>query len=408
MKRLLSLYVDSFRGLPRTVWLASAVTLVNRAGTMVLPFLSLYLVERLGLSTTAAGWFLGAFGLGSIAGSTLGGILAERFGSRRIMIASLIGASGGFLGLAVTERPIVIAALLFLVSMVGDAFRPAVMSYITDASEDASKTRALALLRLAVNAGMALGPAVGGFLAAIDYLWLFVGDATTCFSAGLLALFILPVVDGSDGALASSSVKTAPARPWKDQTFVLFLGLVLLTSCVFFQLLSTVPVWLRQEAGLSEAKIGLFFAVNALTVTFLEMPVVHFAERFRPLTVCSVGAVLVCLGFGLMPLTGGAFGWILATVMVWTLGEMLSAPFSNAVVAHRAPKGRSGRYMGAYGSMWSVALLVAPILGMAGYDRLGPSRFLYLVGSSGILLFFAYRALQRRWDRPERTGVQST
>jgi MFS family permease len=202
-----------------------------------------------------------------------------------------------------------------------------------------------------------------------------------------------------------------PSRPWKDQTFVLFLGLVLLTSCVFFQLLSTVPVWLRQEAGLSEAQIGLFFAVNALTVTLFEMPVVHFAERFRPLTVCSVGAALVCLGFGLMPLTGGAFGWILATVMVWSLGEMLSAPFSNAVVAHRAPKGRSGRYMGAYGSMWSVALLVAPVMGMAGYDRLGPSRFWYLVGSCGILLFYAYRALQRRWDRslgqPSSGGVSS-
>ena len=397
MRQLFSLYFDSFRGLPRAVWLASAVTLVNRAGTMVLPFLSLYLVERLHFSTSTAGWFLAAFGLGSVAGSTVGGILSEHFGSKRVLVGSLFGGGIGFLCLTLTQDPYLIALILFSVSSVGDAFRPAVMSYVTDAVEDEKKTRALALLRLAINVGMTLGPAVGGLLAAIDYFWLFVGDASTCIAASFLAALVLPNLAHQQAT--PSALTPEPSRPWNDRHFVLFLGLVLMTSVVFFQLLSTVPVWLRQEAGLSEARIGLFFAANAILVSLLEMPTVHFAERYRPLTVCSFGAALLCLGLGLMPLTGGSFVWILGTLLVWTLGEMLSAPFTNSVVAHRAPKGRSGRYMGAYGSMWSVALLIAPVIGMASYARLGPDLFWYSVGTFGLALFVAYRALQSVWDR---------
>ncbi len=403
MRRLATFYLDAFRGLPRAVWLACIVTLVNRAGTMVLPFLSLYLVEKLEFSATAAGWFLAAFGLGSVVGSHVGGILSERIGSRTVLILSLFGAGLAFLVLPLVQSAASIAALLFVIAAIGDSFRPAVMSYVADGTEPEGKTRALALLRLAVNVGMALGPAVGGLLAAIDYTWLFRVDGATCILAAAVGAFILPRTSGDPSAPVSFDQPTA--SPWRDGPFVLFLGLVLVTSCLFFQLLATVPVWLRQEAGLPEVRIGLFFAINALTVSLLEMPTVHFAERFRPLAVCGVGAALVGLGLGLMPLTGGHFGWIIATLMVWTLGEMLSAPFSNAVVAHRAPAGRSGRYMGAYGMMWALALLIGPVVGMATYETIGPDAFWTVVAILGAGLLLAYRLLASFWQRSPRPSA---
>jgi predicted MFS family arabinose efflux permease len=178
-----SAYREAFRGLPRRVWLLAVVTLVNRSGTMVVPFLSLYLTTQLGYTISQAGRVVALYGIGSVLGSLLGGWLADHIGAVRVVRWSLIGTGAGFLLLSQVHSLWALAATVLSLSVVAEAFRPAMLSSIALAAPPEVRTRSMSLLRLAINLGMSVGPAIGGLLAVKRYLWLFLVDAGTCWAA---------------------------------------------------------------------------------------------------------------------------------------------------------------------------------------------------------------------------------
>ncbi len=393
IRRLGRTYRDAFTGLPHAVWILSFVAFVNRSGTMVLPFLSLYLTRELGLSTLETGFILACYGGGSIVGTAAGGWLSDRVGAVRVQLASLVATGFGFLALARVQDPRALAAAVFAVSAIADAFRPAVMAATTEHAPAGVRTRALALLRLAVNLGMAIGPALGGFLATRNYAWLFVGDAATCWLAGVvLALSMRGLAPAEEDP--SATAERAARSPWTDPPFLAFLGLMLALTIVFFQVFTTLPLYFRDVYGLPEAAIGALFGLNAASIVVVEMPLVRALERRDTLRIVSVGALFVCAGFALMPF-GRSAPWAALTVLVWTVGEMLWLPFSNGIVAHRAGPGSRGRYMGAYGTTFSIAFVVAPLAGTAVYAGLG-ARALWLgIGAVGIVVSAGFGVLAR-------------
>lgn len=394
--RILRLYRDAFGGLPPEVWRVALALLVNRAGTMVLPFLGLYLVGPLGLTTGRAGALLAVWGVGSIVGSWAGGALCARLGPLKVQELSLILGGLGLLVLPLARSLAFLVPLLFAVSAVSDAFRPASMTSAIELAPAEMRTRSLALVRMAANFGMAIGPAVGGVLAAIDYRWLFVVDGATCFLAAAVLIRSIPAQRRAVPAAVREAHGLAAHR---DVAFVAYLGVVFVTALVFFQIFSTLPVYLAKERGFDEPRIGLVFAVNAALVVALEMVVVRALERRDPAPIVATGCVLLCAGFAL---TGVApsFPAVLATVVVWTVGEMLLLPFSNGLVAQRAPAGRGGEYMGWFTATYSLAFIVAPPLGFAAYGRFG-GRALWLgVAALAIPTAFAARRAATRLRAP--------
>ncbi len=363
------LYADAFRGLPDVVWRLSAGLFINRAGTMVLPFLSLYVVRQLGYSTAAASAVLFAFGLGSIAGSYAGGAVCGRLGTVRVQVLSLVLSAAAFLALAALRSVPALAAGAFVAAAVSDAYRPACLAAVIEAAPAALRTRALGLVRLAANAGMAIGPAVGGFLAGIDYLWIFVGEAATCLAA---AGWLRRSLHGREIRAPESGAAKAARGPslWTDGTFLALLGLVFVSALVLFQVFSTMPLYLTSEYGLSERQVGLVFALNAGLIVVFEMVLIKLLERRDGALVFGFGIFLMCVGFGLLPY-GRSLGYAALTVVVWTAGEMLAFPFSNALVAVRAGAGRVGEAMGMYSATFSVAVVVAPVVGLWVLDRFG-------------------------------------
>ena len=162
-------YREAFSGLSRSVWLLSVASLINRAGTMVMPFLVLYLVEKRGFTTTQAGQTLALYGLGAMVASYSGGLLCDRFGPMRMMKVSLAGTGLAFIALGYLQGRLAISAMVVVLSLVGEVFRPANLAALSAASDPGERARSFALMRLAVNAGMSVGPTVGGLLAAYDY-----------------------------------------------------------------------------------------------------------------------------------------------------------------------------------------------------------------------------------------------
>ncbi|HEY0510847.1 MAG TPA: MFS transporter [Thermoanaerobaculia bacterium] len=396
LRSIAATYRAAFSGLGRPVWLLSLASLINRSGTMVMPFLVLFLVKERGFTTTQAGQTLALYGVGAMAASYLGGRLCDRFGPVRIMKASLLLTGLSFLTLGHMRGRPAISAVVVVLSLVGEAFRPANLAAITAASEPGKRARGIALMRLAVNAGMTVGPSVGGLLAFYDYGLLFVVDgATSILAAGLLQLAFPEVRSAGAAAPASAAaaaVKAPPRSPFRDLPVMAILGLMFLLNVVTFQIPSTFPLSLRDLYGFSEARIGLTLAVNALIIILFEMVLIHSLARRDPLKVAGFGALLFCGGLALLPF-GTGFGYVVFTVMVWTLGEMLIFPLVTSAIADRAPDATRGAYMGLLNFSFAAAFVVAPLVGTWVYQHAGPRALWLGCGGVGVLAWVGFYAV---------------
>ncbi len=392
MTRLLALYRDAFRGLSREVWLLSLFMFVNRAGTMVLVFLVLYLTERHGYSATQAGTVLMLYGIGSICGIAASGWLVDRIGFRAVQVGALALGGCGLIIFGTLDPGWPMAVGAVLLGLVGESFRPANSTAISVFSRPENRARAFGLNRLAINLGVSIGPAIGGFLAEVDYSWLFWVDGATCIVAAGLMLVFVPAKPRAEGDEAQAPAGTSP---WRDRAFVSMFALLASSGLIFFQVMSTYPLHLDQVFGFSKSVIGQVLAVNALIIVLFEMPLVKALEGREPLRLIGVAGLLLGAGFGLLPLVTSLAG-VVALVVVWTVGEMLMAPMSITWVANRANDSNRGAYMAAFGICFSLCSALAPLLGTAVFEHLGPRVLWFGCGALGWVVFVGFRALAAR------------
>jgi predicted MFS family arabinose efflux permease len=398
-------YREAFSGLSRSVWLLSIASLINRAGTMVMPFLVLFLVEKRGFTKTQAGQTLALYGLAAMAASYYGGRLCDRFGPLRVMRWSLVLTGLSFWALGLVPGRLAISAMVLVLALVGEVFRPANLSALTLASDAAERTRSIALMRLAVNAGMTVGPSVGGLLAAFSYGWLFLADGATSILAAVLLFFAFPGVR-TPGAPAPRPAGSAPARsPFRDLPMMAMLGLMFLLSVVVFQVISTFPLSLRDLYGFSEARIGVTLASNTVIIVLFEMVLIHSLARRDPLKVAGFGSFLFGAGLALLPF-GRGLGYAVFTVAIWTVGEMLAFPLMTSAVAARAPEELRGTYMGLLNFSFATGYVVAPLVGTWVYEQLG-ARTLWLgCGVVGVLVWAGFYAVAVRAGRRARVPAE--
>jgi predicted MFS family arabinose efflux permease len=360
-------YRRAFAGLPPAVWWLSTVTFINRSGTMVLPFLALFLSNQRGFTPTQIGIALATYGAGAMAGVTLGGWVSDRIDPRGVMIVSLLATGAGFLAVPHFASPLQLYGLLFVLGAFGESFRPANMAAIMRGVPPELRTRAVALLRLAINLGMSFGPAAGGILASFDYGWLFRVDALTCWAAAVLVIVLR-----RRGALAPhpTAQQAHDRSPLADRPFLALLALEFLVALVFFQINAAYPLRLRDGFGFDERAIGFTLAVNTVLIVSFEMLLVHRLERAPALRVAAWGSLFLALGFGLLAWPLGT-AWVLVSLVLWTVGEMLNLPFVTGVIANRAGR-RVGSYMGLYNVAFSVAFVLGPFLGTWAYGHWSP------------------------------------
>ncbi|MBD3870882.1 MAG: MFS transporter [Acidobacteria bacterium] len=391
LRAVIAAYSAAYAGLPREIWLLAGALLVNRAGTMVLPFLSLYLTRDLELTAADAGLVIGCFGLGSMAGSFIGGWLSDRVDPVRVQQVSLIASGFGFLTFTQLESFAALAGGVLVLAAISDAFRPALMAAVAHRSSPEIRARAFALIRLAANLGMAIGPAAAGLLAVYGWVWIFVGDAVTCWAAAAMLLATIRS-DAPVGAADRGQAKGRDGTPWQDLPFLGFMLLLVVLGMAFFQVWSTAPLYLRSFYGLTERSIGLLLALNALIIVLTEMLLIRAVENLDRMRIVGLGAFLVCGGLAILPFGPG---WMTAVgfMVVLTVGEMLSMPITNAVVAERAGAGSVGRYMGVYTLAFSTAFVLGPIVGTAIYQAFGPQTLWYGTGAVGVVLAIAFAAL---------------
>jgi MFS family permease len=362
-------------GLPASVWFVFATTLVNRAGSMVVPFMVLYVTRYLGVRPALGGMALTVYGLGGLLGAPIAGRLCDRIGPFAVLRASLVLSGLILLTFPLTTRFGVFLAITFVWSLVAESVRPASLAALTAVVRPEQRKAAVAVNRLAINLGMSVGPAVGGFLATVSFPLLFVVDGVTAIAAGLVlaGLMTWRTVE----SLGTRGVARAHARERKtggsvlrDPRAVIFLTGVFLMAVVFYQHEAAMPLFLVRDLHYRESFYGILFAVNTVLIVLLEVPLNLAMQRWSHRWTLVLGAVLFALGFGSMAVLHSVPGLLLAAV-VWTFGEMIAMPASGAYAADIAPPGRAGEYAGAYASTFSLAILVGPWAGTIALEAFG-------------------------------------
>lgn len=358
-------------GLPREVWVLFVTNLVNRAGTMALPFLALYLTRRLGWPASRAGLALAAYGVGALVTAPFAGRLADRVGAIRVLRLSLF-VSGVLIGAFPFARSFeVVLGLAFFWAIASEAFRPASLALMVDLVPPERRKSAYAANRLAINLGMSIGPAVGGFLVLVSFPALFAIDAVTTVAAGLI-LTLVPW--RAPGAPTRAHPPAAPANSaaapgaFADRRLIYFLLALFPVIMVFFQMTAGLPLFLVRDLGFRESTYGMLFTLNTLIIILLEVPLNTAMTRWRHSRGLSLGALLYGVGFGVLAFTRDLPGVIGSTV-IWTFGEMVLLPGSSAYMAEIAPEGKRGQYMGLYTMTFSAAYCVGPWLGTLVLDR---------------------------------------
>lgn len=400
LRTALQRYVQNFRGFSREVWILAAITFINRAGTMVLPFLSKYLKEDLGFSYAQVGWIMVCFGCGSMLGSWLGGKLTDKIGFYKVMVFSLFTSGALFFALQLVTSFYGLCAAMFGIMTVADMFRPAMFVSLSVYAKPENRTRALTLVRLAVNLGFAAGPAMGGLIImGIGYYGLFWADGTSCMLS--ILIFALLVKERKRNISADvAELAVAKTSVYRDRVFWMFLFVSFATAMVFFQLFSTLPLYHNEKYGLTEFETGLLMTLNGLLVFFCEMPIVSYFERVKQSKIKLVFIGAVCMAMGFFALLVDVWAGILViNILFLTFGEIFAFPFSNAFVMNRAPRGQEGNYMGFYTMSFSLAHILSSKTGMEIIAAAGYAVNWAVMGGIGVIaamiLVYVFRVEQQ-------------
>jgi predicted MFS family arabinose efflux permease len=365
MPSLVSSYKAAYSGLSRKTWFLSLVILINRSGTMVVPFMTMYATQKLHFSIVDAGIIMALFGAGSIVGAFIGGRLTDAIGFYKIQLFALIGGGIMFIILGYLRSYTMLCLGTFFLSLINESFRPAHSTAIAYYSKEENRTRSYSLNRLAINLGWAVGGALGGFLASYNYHLLFWVDGLTNISAAIILTIVLPVPENLKSAVAVNKLKAANgSSAYKDKQYLFFIFLTILFAFCFFQMFTMLPVFLKQQLHITERLIGVLMAINGLIIAGIEMVVVFKLEaKAKPLRFIKFGVWLVGISYAVYNLFNGHFLLSLCSIIIITFGEMLSMPFMNSYWISRSEDHNRGQYAALYTMAWGTAQIAAPSLG---------------------------------------------
>jgi MFS family permease len=356
--------------LPQSFWYLWFGTVINRLGGFAVPFLILYLTARLQIEPATAALMVSVLGAGSFVAQLTGGELADRFGRRPVMMASLFVAPIAMVVLGLTHETLLIIVAMFALGFFTDLYRPAVSAAIVDLVPAERRTRAFGYLYWAINFGAALAPVIAGLLANFDYFLLFVGDALTTAIFGFIVLMKVPETQSVEiAAEAKTATRSRVGIALRDPMLMLFAFLSLLVGMMYSQAHVTLPLDMASK-GLPPSDYGLAIAVNGALIVLITLQVTRYIERLPRYAVMATAALLLGLGFGLTALAGTLFFYGF-TVAVWTLGEVIGAAVAPTIVGEMSPPAMRGLYQGIWGSSWGLAFFLGPALGGFVFGRFG-------------------------------------
>lgn len=384
---------------PRTFWTVIVITFIDRiGGSLLFPFFALYITSKFNVGMTDVGVLFAAFSVSSFTGSAVGGALTDRFGRKGIIVFGLIASSFSTVAMGLIGSFQAFFFLALFVGILTDVAGPAHQAMIADILPEEKRADGYGILRVAFNLSVVIGPAIGGFIAARSYLLLFLSDAVISLLTVILIVIFLPETkpQAHPDAPKETMVRTFAGygQVFRNTAFMLFLGAVLLQVFTYMNMNTSLGVYLRNEHGTPESGYGLLLSMNAAMVVLMQFPITRRITKYPPMIMMAFGTFLYAIGFSMYGYTS-TFAWFIIAMVIITVGEMIVAPVSQALVASFAPEDMRGRYMAVSGFSWGIPYAVGPYL--AGLIMDGPNPYLlwYAAGFVGLLSTLGFLALHR-------------
>jgi MFS family permease len=367
---------------------------------MIWPFLMIYVSGKLSLPLTTVASLMTVNAAMGLITSFLAGPITDRVGRKGVMVISLVVNGLAYLLMSRAETYLHFLLLMALSGAFNPLYRVGADAMMADLIPAEKRPDAYSILRTSHNIGVAVGPAIGGMVAATSYsIAFYLAALGMLLYSGLVGLFAaetLPKIYRGSGE--EREVFGGYDKILRDRPFVSFIAAFTLTQMVAAMIWVLLGMYTKENYGLAESQYGFIPTTNALMVIFFQLLVTQVSKRYPPLQMVALGTLFYAVGTGSVALASGFWGF-LACMVVFTIGELILTPTATTYAANLAPADMRGRYMSIYGLTWGVASGIGPVLGGLLNDNIGPAAIWAGSAIIGLISVIWLLALARRQER---------
>jgi MFS family permease len=391
---------EIYHEFPRLFWVVVVVSFIDRiGGTLLFPFFALYITQKFNVGMTEAGVLLGMSSLFGLIGSTVGGALTDKFGRKQLILFGLVFSAVSTLGFGLVNEFSILFPMMIVVGLLSSVAHPAHDAMIADILPEKQRQEGFGILRVVGNLSWIIGPTIGGFVANINFFYLFVIDAViSCIVAAIIFRTIpetKPELHAHEQHESFWQTLIGYRVVVKDLAFMGFMFAGMLMLIVYQQMYGSLSVYLRDNHNINPSGYGFLMTTSAITVVIFQFWVSRTIKHRPPFLMMALGTVFYMIGFALFGVVTAYFLFALNIVII-TIGEMIVVPMSQAIATNFAPETMRGRYMAIFGLSWAIPSTIGP--GAAGYilDNYNPNLLWYIGGALCALSVLAYYLLHLR------------
>lgn len=394
---------NAYNEFPPTFWTLMGASFIDQLGGFILfPFFALYVTNHFSVGMTTVGILFTIFAVSSLLGSFVGGAMADKYGRRSLILFGLVTSASFSIVMGLVNSITLFYVVAALVGILGSAGGPARQAMITDILPEDKQTEGFGIARITGNLAASIGPVLGGLLATRSFMLLFIADAVTSVVMALIVLKMLPETkpETLEGEEEQSLAQTAGGYGLvlRDQVYMAFIVVSMLMALVYFQMSTTLSVFLRDVHAIPAQKFGIILSLNASMVVLFQYWITRRISNRPPFIMMAFGTVFYVIGFGMYGFISGAnvFALALFAMVIITIGEMIVTPVAQAVVAKFAPKDMRGRYMAIYGMSWSLPIAFGPLAAGLVMDNYDPNWVWYAAGIISIVTVGGFLAIHSK------------
>ena len=387
-----------YHDLPGKFWTLVGASFIDRlGGALIFPFFALYITQHFNVGMTEVGILLAIFSISSMVGGIIGGALTDKYGRKKLIIFSLIMSATSTVAMGLVDDLKVFYILAILVGVLADTGGPAHSAMVADLLPETKRSQGYAVMRVTANLAVTIGPMIGGLLAGIDYLLLFIIDAIMSTITAVIFLIKIPEsmparTENSEPEMSLGKTIFGYFEVVKDRLFMVFLIVSTLSVIMYIQMNSTLSVFLLKVHDIPPQGFGYILSLNAGMVVLLQFWITRRMEKVPPMVAMVLGNILYAIGFAMYGFVSAYWMMMLAMVII-TIGEMFTVPVSQTVVSFFAPPSMRGRYMAVFGFSWIIPMAIGPLLAGLVMDYSDPNWVWYGAGILGLISAVGYWAL---------------
>ncbi len=403
---MLSNIRKTYQKFSKGFWLLMAVSFIDMLGSsLIYPFFSLYMTRKFDVGMTQVGTMFLVWALTSgVIGNTLGGAMADKFGRKLNMMLGLVASAVSALLMVLISDLLAFYIAIAIVGIFEDIAGPARQAMIADLVPESSRADAYGIFRIVFNLTVTIGPAVGGIVAARSFERLFFLDVFISLVAAGAVLMLLPETKPSGEEHWQESEKSLNqtirgyTQVLKDKPFIAFIFVSILSTLMYFNMNSTLSVYLVNHRGLTTEQFGYILSLNAGMVVLLQLLITRLTASWKPLLALAFGNLLYVVGFSMYGIVD-SYILFLAAMVVITIGEMINAPKEQALAAGFAPDHMRGRYMAVHAFVWIIPVAIGPLGAGLIMDNLDARLLWFAAGMIGLLAVAGFVSLHLKAGR---------